>query len=243
MTAYRLHFERVNLEAIEAVRRGRIGEPQVFQSSFSFQVRAGDTRVRRKTGGGTLYDIGVYCINAARYLFQAEPIEVLARSIHGVDRRSGEVDAITSAVLTFPKHRVATFTTSFCSAPTARFAVLGSKGELRLDSAYEYEGDKSLTVRAGGREQTRTFPQKDQFGAEIVYFSDCVLKNRTPEPSGEEGMADVAIVEALYRSAATGRAVALKPFVKRVRPNLGQAISLPAVPHGKLVAVEPPSMD
>jgi len=71
MTAYRLHFERANLEAIRLVRSGRIGELRIFQSLFSMQARAGNVRLQRQLGGGTLYDLGVYCINAARYLFRA----------------------------------------------------------------------------------------------------------------------------------------------------------------------------
>src|SRR6185369_15146769 len=66
MVAYRLHFEEINLNAIDIVRRRRIGEPKFFNSSFSMTVRSGDIRTRRALGGGTLYDIGVYCINAAR---------------------------------------------------------------------------------------------------------------------------------------------------------------------------------
>src|SRR5688500_5308886 len=80
MIAYRLHFERANLEAIDLVRSGRIGEPRLFNSVFCMDVKEGDIRLRRKRGGGTLFDIGVYCINAARYLFRDEPYEVMAMS-------------------------------------------------------------------------------------------------------------------------------------------------------------------
>ena len=73
MIAYRLHFEEINLKAVELVRRGRIGEPRFFNSSFSMTCARGNIRTKRELGGGTLYDIGIYCINAARYLFRAEP--------------------------------------------------------------------------------------------------------------------------------------------------------------------------
>src|SRR3954465_924920 len=78
MVAYRLHFERANLEAIEVARSGRIGEPRLFNSTFTMQVVPGNIRVRSELGGGTLYDIGIHCINAARGLFREEPIEVRA---------------------------------------------------------------------------------------------------------------------------------------------------------------------
>src|SRR6185503_18476703 len=75
MVAYRLHFERANLEAIEVLRSGRLGEPRLFNSTFCTPVERGNVRVRRETGGGVLYDIGIYCINAARSLFRDEPVE------------------------------------------------------------------------------------------------------------------------------------------------------------------------
>ncbi len=65
MGAYRLHFQKCNLEAIEIIKSGRIGEPRYFNSTFSQQVRAG-VRTKKKMGGGSLYDLGIYCINAAR---------------------------------------------------------------------------------------------------------------------------------------------------------------------------------
>jgi len=80
MTAYRLHFERATLHAIASVKEGLIGRPLSFVSSFTLTVASPDN-IRanpRAQGGGTLYDIGVYCINAARHLFRAEPVEVSA---------------------------------------------------------------------------------------------------------------------------------------------------------------------
>src|SRR6185436_19153093 len=82
MIAYRLHFEEINLRVIDLVRKGRIGEPKFFNSSFALTVRDGNIRTRPELGGGTLYDIGVYCINAARHVFRAEPREVSALSVN-----------------------------------------------------------------------------------------------------------------------------------------------------------------
>ncbi len=75
MIAYRLHFETLNLSAIELAKRGDLGDLKYLNSSFSMMVRQGDIRTKKAYGGGTLYDIGVYCINAARNLFRAEPTQ------------------------------------------------------------------------------------------------------------------------------------------------------------------------
>jgi predicted dehydrogenase len=69
MIAYRLHFEEANMKAVEIVRSGKLGQPRIFNSVFSMQVRPRNIRTDKEMGGGTLYDIGIYCINAARYLF------------------------------------------------------------------------------------------------------------------------------------------------------------------------------
>ena len=78
MTAYRLHFERCNLEVAELVRKKRIGEARYFDSQFSMQVKAGNIRLERELGGGPEWDIGIYCQNAARYVFADEPTQVWA---------------------------------------------------------------------------------------------------------------------------------------------------------------------
>ena len=241
MTAYRLHFEETNLRAIDLVANGKIGEPRYFNAGFSFQVTDPDNiRLQKARGGGTLYDIGVYCINAARYLFQAEPEEVFAYSTKGRESRFKEVDEMSAAVLRFPKDRMAVFTTSFGSGDVDFCEVVGTKGSLRLDPAYEYSEPLSWKLKVEGKEQEKTFPTRDQFGAEISYFSDCVLKGKDPEPSGEEGLIDVAIVEALYKSAATGKPVRMGQLPKKGRPSLKQEIHLPAVKKPKVIETDSP---
>ena len=236
MTAYRLHFEETNLRAVDLVSGGKIGEPRYFSAGFSFQVTdPANIRLQAERGGGTLYDIGIYCINAARYFFQAEPEEVFAYSSSGREPRFDEVDEMTAAVLRFPGERTAVFTTSFGSADSDFCEAVGTKGSLRLEPAYEYSEPLSWTLKTNGKEQKKTFPTRDQFGAEISYFSDCILEGREPEPSGEEGLIDVAIIEALYKSAASGKPVRLGKLPKKPRPTLKQEIHLPPVKRPKMV--------
>src|SRR5262249_47736888 len=79
MIAYRLHFDPANLAAVEVASSGGLGELRLFDSVFCNEVTdERNIRLRRATGGGPLFDIGIYCINAARYLFRAEPVEVAA---------------------------------------------------------------------------------------------------------------------------------------------------------------------
>jgi len=218
MTAYRLHFERSNLEAIKIVQSGKLGEPRFFNSTFSMQVKAG-IRTSGKMGGGTLYDIGIYCINAARYLFQSDPVSVSAFSTQGHDRRFKEVDEMTAAILRFPGKRFANFICSFGAADTGAYEVTGTKGTLRVTQGYEFSEPVKMEITVGGKTTRRTFAKRDQFGPELLYFSDCMLKDREPEPGGVEGLIDVHIIRSLYQSARSGSAITLEPFPAHRRPN------------------------
>jgi predicted dehydrogenase len=241
MIAYRLHFERANLEAIEVIRSGRIGEPRFFNSLFSMDVKEGDIRLRKETGGGTLWDIGVYCINAARYLFRDEPLEVFAMSATNGQRRFSETEEMVGAVVRFSGDRLATFVCNFGTSFVARYQIVGTKGNLVLDPAYEYATELRRQLTVGERESTKTYAKRDQFAPELLYFSNCILKDREPEPSGWEGLADVRAVSALYRSARIRKAVKVRPIDKTTQPTMKQEIHRAAVKEPRLVKTRAPS--
>ena len=245
MIAYRLHFEAGNLEAIRLANSGKLGDVRFFTSEFSQQVADGNVRVTESVarGGGPVYDMGVYCINAARYLFGSEPTEVLAVTRNNGDPRFQRVEEMTSVVMRFPQERLAAFTCSFGAVDTGRYALVGTKGLLRADPAYEYAIAIKHQVTVGEKTKTRTFPKRDQFAAQLIYFSDCVLRDREPEPSGLEGLADVRIVEAIYESAQTKRAILIPELPDKRRPSVNQEIHRPA--HGKprIVHAKPPSRE
>lgn len=241
MIAYRLHFEAANLEAVKAVQSGAIGEPRLFQSAFTMQVKdKGNIRMRADKGGGTLYDIGVYCINAARYLFRDEPYEVYACTTRKDEPRFQEVEEMASAILRFPGERLAAFTCSFGAADCAVYRLIGTEGDILLEPAYEYAMPTRMRVTSKGRTREKNFPKRDQIAPELMYFADCVLKGTEPEPSGMEGLADLRVVRALYESARMGRPVRLDPFEKRARPVPEQRRDVPPVEEPDLVHAQAP---
>lgn len=172
MVAYRLHFEAATLSAIQIVRSGEIGEPRLFSSFFSHVVRQGDIRRNPSLAGGALYDLGVYCINAARNLFGTEPTAVYASAVE----KDG-VDETTTAVMKSTKKK--------------------------------------------------SFKKRDQFAAELVYFSSCIANDREPEPSAEEGIFDVRVIEAALTSMKTGKVVELPPRTRKQRPSLVKRFTAP----------------
>jgi predicted dehydrogenase len=243
MIAYRLHFEEANLKAIELVQSGKLGEPRIFNSVFTMQVKPGNVRLQKEKGGGTLYDIGIYCINAARYLFRAEPEEVLGITRNSGDPRFQEVEETFFATLHFPGGLGATFACSFGAADVSAYTVVGTKGVLRLDPAYELATGLQHHLDIGGKKKTVRFPKRDQFAPELIYFSDCITKGKQPEPSGVEGLQDVRIIRALYRSADEGKPVKLDNTPPRKRPSKVQEISRPPARKPELIAAESPSAE
>lgn len=218
MVAYRLHFEEATLAALETVRAGKLGELRLFSSFFSHVVRPGDIRQDPALAGGAAYDMGVYCINAARNLFEAEPISVMADIVE----KNG-TDDTTTVLLRFPGDRLAQFCLSNSVAGVSSYRIGGSEGDLRVEPAYEYTEELVHYLTVGGDLTKKSFKSGDQFAPEIKYFSDCVLQDREPEPSAEEGRCDIRVVEAILASARARRPVDLPPYQRTRRPTPNQA--------------------
>jgi len=243
MIAYRLHFEKSNLKAIELAQSGKLGDLRIFSSVFTMQVKEGNSRLQRALGGGTLYDIGIYCINAARYLFQDEPVKVFANRASSNDVRFSEVEEMVGASLVFPKDRLATFVCSFGASDVSAYQIVGTRGDLVVKNAYEYSSTISHTLTIKEREKQRTFSKRDQFAPELIYFSECILEDKEPEPSGAEGMADIRVINGLYRSAENHSPVALTEFEEVSRPVPNQEITRPAIKKPSLYHAEAPSRE
>ena len=234
MVAYRLHFEEGTLSAIELVKAGKLGDPRVFESVFGHVVRPGDIRTRAEVGGGAMLDLGVYCVNAARNLFRAEPVLVFATA-----QMKDGVDDTTTALLQFPQNRVAHFTVSNSIAGVSSYRVAGTEGDLRLEPAYEYADKLEHHLTVDEKTSSTTFRKRDQFAPELEYFSRCILEDRTPEPDAEEAIDDIRVVEAVLKSAESGEPVKLEPRQRNRRPSLEQESKKRAV--GKQETVNAPS--
>jgi predicted dehydrogenase len=192
---------------------GALGDIRSFHSVFTVQVRAGNTRTHRAEGGGPLLDLGIYCIHAARRLFQSEPEQVLGLTLtRKGDPRFAEVPEMFTAILQFPGERLATFTCSFGSSRVMTYDIVGTDGAVHLDPAYDYASDIRFIPTIGGDRQEEIYPQQDQFAAQIDHFADCIRQNTEPLTSGDDGLLDMKIADALEQSAASNQAVNLRDF-------------------------------
>jgi predicted dehydrogenase len=227
MVAYRLAFHPAHAKAAELVRSGAIGTPRTISSDYTTRIEdPDDPRLQRRLGGGSVYDLGVSCIHAARSLFDSEPAQVMAMTARTSRRHGGDVDEGTVALIRFPDERLAHLHTSFGEEPTAVLWIFGEEGSIRLSGAYQHDVTTSLEIVRRGQVEALSFEPTDQFAAELSYFSTCILQDREPEPSGLQGLQDVRLVEAIYRSARDGRPVTLP---RLARPD-GMNMSTPDLP-------------
>lgn len=246
MTAYRLHLEPANTAMLQFIRDGKFGPIRFFSSDFSMQVKPGNIRTKGELGGGPLFDLGIYCINAARHVFNAEPIEIHAAASFGRDRRFRDVEEMAQVIMRFPDDGLASFTCSFGAGATSMYQVRGTKGGARLEQAYEMVGPKKLVLEGPDGLPTRTlkFPNVDQFAPLLVHFSDCIRNAKTPVPSGEDGLADIRVLEAIHEAIARKQPVHVRKS-KRLGALLPVARPAKMPPHRKpdMVQASGPSED
>jgi predicted dehydrogenase len=217
MVAYRLHFEAATLEALEIARSGQLGALRLFSSFFTHLVGPDDIRRDPGLGGGAAYDLGVYCVNAARSLFAAEPLRVVSATV-----TRGGTDDSTAAVLEFPNECLAMFCVGNSTARVSSYRIAGTEGDLRVEPAYDYASERVHHLTVGGRARRTVFKKSDQFAPELAYFSDCVLYDREPEPSVEEAWCDARVLDAVLVAARTRRAVELPPYERQRAPSVQQ---------------------
>ncbi len=243
MIAYRLHFEAANIEALKIAHSKRLGEPKLIQSVFTFNVedRLNSRLLSDEEGGGPLYDIGIYCINSARHFFKAEPIEVYTMASKSKDPRFSKTEESLCALLKFSEERMASFTISFSSFRTSYLEVIGQKGRIRLENAFNYAKPMEMKIFESGKMTKKKFPKRDQFAPEIIYFSECVQKKKKPDPSGLEGSLDIKIIEALLLSKDLGSPIKIDGGPKKFRSVENSVISCPPVARPKLFHASSPT--
>jgi len=159
---------------------------------------------KKLAGGGSMVDIGIYALQAARAISGEEPVSVSARATVTDRATFKDIDETLAFTLAFPSGVIASCVSTY-AAHVSRVEVAADGGHFGLDPALYYHGIKGF--RSDGK--PFAFPDVDQFAAEMDDFAACVRDGKPTRVPGEEGLRDVRIIDALYRSAATGRDVKL----------------------------------
>jgi len=210
MIAYRLQYEPTNLRAIELIRQGALGKVQVIESSNGFYETAGEWRLNKAmSGGGPMLDVGIYCLNATRYLTGEEP-ESFTAAVSTIDH-DGRFDTVEENMVwttKFPSGIVASCSTSYGANLKSYYRVSGSKGWLEVGS-FNYQGIRlQASYRSGERgtpptvlDEQNTERDPKQFTRETDHFTECILEDKTPKSSGEEGLRDMKCMQRIYKVA------------------------------------------
>jgi predicted dehydrogenase len=204
LIAYRCQYEPTNLRAISLIREGKLGTVQAIESANGFNIRAGEWRLNKKmAGGGPLLDVGIYSLNACRYLTGEEPVEVKAYSTTiDHDGRFDQVEENTSWTMKFPSGIVAACNTTYGANMNGFYRVHGSKGVLNVETAFPYEGQHLTASFNDKTSLDEPNPAKDpsHFVRMADYFSNCIIKNEEPKTNGEEGLRDMEWISKIYES-------------------------------------------
>jgi predicted dehydrogenase len=209
MVAYRCRYEPYNQEAIRIARSGELGPTQVILADTGWNATNPDQwRLKRDlAGGGSLMDIGIYALNASRYLSGEEPTEINAMIYTAPgDPRFKEVEETVNFQLRFPSGTIANCTSSYGYYATSHYRVIGTQGWLDMDPATWYSG---LRMKVGNRSGIleKELPTRDHFALEMDHMSHCVMENKEPLTPGEEGLKDISLMVAIYEAARSGKTV------------------------------------
>jgi predicted dehydrogenase len=212
MIAYRIQYQPHNRRAMRLVREGTFGRLTAM-SAVNVQTvhETGAQQWRHKkalAGGGALPDIGLYCLNTARFLTGEEPVEVTAWEYSPPDDpRYAEVEETVAFTLRFPSNTLVQATTSYGARDDKSQKLNFARATVDMPNAYKYRGQRLEVAENQGEDDARReliLPEKNQFALEIDHMADCVLNDRRPYTPGEEGLQDHVIMEAIYRSARDG---------------------------------------
>jgi predicted dehydrogenase len=228
MIAYRIQYEPHNREAMRLLRSGELG-PVKFIDAINTQVQGDPDQWRMKhamAGGGSLPDIGLYCLNSTRAYLGEEPNEVFARIWSTPnDPRFREVEENVSFMLRFPSGIVANCFCGYGAHDGKPMRVHLEKAWIDIESAFAYEGQSMRIGHRAGRHTSIDevkVGMKNQFALEMDHFGACIALDRQPHTPGEEGVQDHVVMEAIYESARTGQPVKL-PEIKGLDTTRGPA--------------------
>ena len=218
MIGYRIQYEPHHRVAMRAVRDKKFGTVKMIEG-HNGQNQGDPNQWRLKRGGGSLMDVGIYCLNTCRYYLGEEPswVQGAIYSTPG-DPRFKEVDEMAMWQMGFPSGTQASFSSSFGTHRAQRFRALGDKGGwIDLDPAFPYEGIALAFDEVHGKDELRSkvdLGAKQQFTLELDHFASAVRANKQPFTPGEEGLADLKIIEAIFESGRTGKRIELAHAAK-----------------------------
>jgi predicted dehydrogenase len=205
MTAYRKYFEPSTRRLKQLVQSGDLGKIDVIHTTFSEMYSPGVSAAwlvdPSLAGGGSLMDLGIYCVNTSRWLVDEDPVEVDAVSWNHDRSRFRDVEEGTSFRMRFPSGLIVQGASTYSAAPSSFLYIQGTKGWVSLTPAFPFEEERLLTGKIGGRVVEERFGVIDEFALELDAFASAIQNQRPVDADGEQGHRDMIILHAIYESA------------------------------------------
>jgi predicted dehydrogenase len=204
---YRCRFEPHHLECERIARDKDFGALKVIDAHFGFNIKPSVWRLNRAlAGGGPLMDVGIYALQATRYLTGEEPMWLSATTTQGDPARFSEVEESVLWQAKFPGGAISHCGSSYSGAAIGYFRAIAERGWFGLDPAFDYGGIRGM--RSDGK--PIDMQATDQFAVEMDDFAQCIEQKTTTKVPGEEGLRDIRIMMAIYESARTGVPIHLR---------------------------------
>jgi predicted dehydrogenase len=214
MTAYRKYYEPSTVHLKQLIQSGKLGRIDAIHTSFSELyvpgVSQGWLLDSKLAGGGPLMDLGVYCVNTARWLVDENPTEATAQSWTNDTGTFREVEEGISFRLRFPTRLVVHGSSSYGAALSSFIFVQGTKGWASLAPVFPFDEVRHLAGKIGKRSFSRSFKVVDEFALEIDAFASAIQNKHAVEADGVQGHRDMIIIDAIYESARTQHPVIIK---------------------------------
>lgn len=216
MIAYRQQYEPMNREIVKMIKAGKLGPLRSYLATLTQnQDDPSQWRLHRSlSGGGCLPDVGIYCLNASRFWSGEEPMAVFGHVFQPEgDPRFTEVEAVCNFTLRFPSGLVASCNSGYAAHRSSFARMEGAQSWVQLSPSFGYNGLKlqyNKLLEGHGTDFQPGINEKDQFALEMDHMALCVMRNRQPHTPGKEGLQDMKIIEGIYESARTKRAVELE---------------------------------
>jgi predicted dehydrogenase len=200
MEAFMYRFHPRTEKVLDMVRAGRLGELRMIHSAFTFRLtRPDNIRLKPELGGGSLMDVGCYCVNISRTAAGAEPVEVQALARWS---RSG-VDEQMVGTLRFANGLLAQFDCALTLERREVYELAGTEAFLSVPAAF-LPGEEDAAIqetRSRGSLEQHVTHGVDEYRLMAEHFADCILQDRPPRYPASEAAANLRVIEALYRSA------------------------------------------
>ena len=215
MEAFMYRFHPRSRKIHQMVRSGSIGAPRLIRTAFCYRMATADfknpdnARLQRSMGGGALLDVGCYGVSVARWMFNAEPVQVQCQASYHPDG----VDLHAVGALQFADGRLATVEASMVAGLQQTYTVVGEEGVIELphDAFIPWEKDAQFTLREKDAESAdpEVVTGADEYRLMVEHFVDAVRGRNPLDYPATDSVGNMRVLDALAEAARTGRMVGI----------------------------------